>query len=261
MRPNHLLAALLLCCFLACQKEPEELLTTPNCRIETIYHFDNNVPSDTATIEYNGDRIAKVDYGSFYAIPEYANGLISKRNYYRESTGALVQFDQNFYNADSSFSKVETWHYLNGSPTPLKGWEYNFTYSSGKLIQLLVKQDTSGTGVVPMFTYDYAYTGDNITSMVFTDLDWQISDTIYYSYDNLPNFYQKNNTIWQADLVFVYLSAVGLPFALSANNVVSYGPDLPNDAVSVTYDLTDKLELKDVRFDGEIFSRYVYKCQ
>lgn len=263
MRPNHLLAALLLCCFLACQKEPEELLTTPTCRLETFYHYDdNNVIRDTSIIEYNGDQVSKVDHGGSWVTLEYTNtGLVSKRNYYRKSTGALVQFDTYVYNPDSSYNKVETWHYLNGSPTPLKGYEYNFTYASGKLTQMLVKADTSGTGVVPLYTYDYVYTGDNITSTILTDLEWQISDTLYYTYDNLPNHYQKTSTIFITDRLFVYLSGSALPFALSANNVTSLREDQPAYTVQVTYELTDRQELADVKFDGELFSRYLYKCQ
>src|SRR5687767_5781081 len=102
MRPNHVLAALLLFCFLACQKEPDEILTTPECRLETFYHYDdNNVIDDTSIVEFTGDRVSKVDHGASWVILEYNNdGMVSKRNYYLKPGGDLVQFDIYVYNPD-----------------------------------------------------------------------------------------------------------------------------------------------------------------
>jgi hypothetical protein len=247
------------CCFLACQKEPEDILTPPNCKLETIYYYDGGSPVDTATITYNGDIISKVDYGSYYVVPEFTNGLLSKRNYYLEGTTTVAAYDEFIYNADSSFSKIYSWFYINGAP--FKGYEYEFSWSSGKLDRMTFKQDTAGTGVVPIVTYDYAYTGDNITSMILTDLEFQEADTLYYTFDNIPNHYQKNNTTWVADLLFTDINGIALPFALSANNVAGFGADLPNDVTVVTYDLTTRNELASMRFDGDKFSEYRYKCQ
>jgi hypothetical protein len=259
MRFYHVLIAGFVCCFLACQKEPEDILTPPDCKLETIYYYDAGTVTDTATITYTGDNVSKVDYGSYYVVPEFTNGLLSKRTYYLSGTTTAAAYDEYVYNADSSFNRVSSWFYINGSP--VKGYEYDFAWTSGKLTTMTFKQDTSGTGVVPIITYDYTYTGNNITSMVLTDLEFQDDDTLYYTFDNLANHYKKNNTIWVADLLFTDLNGIALPFALSANNVVGFGEDVPNDVTVVTYDLTNRNELASMRFDGDKFSEYRYKCQ
>src|SRR5687767_12486439 len=67
MRSYLLLAAVMVCCFMACQKEPDATLLTPTaCKLDKIVYFDDNDPVDTVGFEYSGDKASKVNYSDYY---------------------------------------------------------------------------------------------------------------------------------------------------------------------------------------------------
>jgi len=129
------------------------------------------------------------------------------------------------------------------------------------LTRLELNIDTAGNGMAPIVDNQYTYTDDNITQAVQTDFEFQFVKTVNYTYDANLNYYGKNRMLWLTDLVFADFNALTLPFALSANNVVSFYEDDPGSTIAVTYDSTDKEDIKALRFDGAPVSTYRYKCQ
>jgi hypothetical protein len=249
--------------FVACQKDPDETLDPPNCKLESIFYYnENGTVGDTAKIEYNGDLISKVSYGDYYVIPEYANGLISKRNFFLPGSTTLLAYDVFTYNPDSTISKVEAFIVSPQSPVPYPSYHHVFSWTGKKLDKLEYHADTSGSGPALLVEDYFTYTGDNITRVINRDLEFQYSDTLDYTYDGNSNYYRKNPSLWLTDLLFADFISITLPFALSANNVTSVAQDAGTAIPSViTYSTTSREEIQTLIIDGGTFSRYNYKCQ
>lgn len=261
MRSYHILAAGFVCCFLACQKEPDDAFLIPTgCKLDEIHYFDANVPYDTVGLEYSGDRVSKANYADHEISLVYSGNLVVKRNYYNPGSSVVGAYEDFIYNPDSTLGRVDFFVNDPGFPAPVLIIQYSFSYVGGKLSLLEAKLDTSGTGPVPLVEYHYEHTGNNITRLIGRDLINQSSDTINYSFDATINYYSKNPALWLTDQLFAEFNGVLLPLALSANNVTSL---FFNDgsATQFTYTETDKAEIESIRIDGDLAARYKYKCQ
>lgn len=264
MRLSFGLAALMVCVFVACQKEPDDSLVTPpvnNCKLDLIYYYgDDPVPVDTVNFEYNGNQVSMADYHDYYTELTYTGDRISRRNYYVPGMPDVAAFDEFTYNGDGTLSRVDFYIADQNLPTPVLLFRYTFSYQGGRLTQFTTSIDTSGTGPVPYLEYYYTYTGQNISEAFEVDLFNSTLDTLYYTYDANANYYQKVPALWLTDNLFTDFDGFLLPMALSANNVISIA-DRDGNSSAFTYTTTANDNIETLRFDGELVARYLYKCQ
>lgn len=261
MRPIYVLLAGILCCFVACQKEPDSSLLTPaSCKLDAIYYYDGATIDDTVGYEYTGDMVSTVNYPDYYTEISYSGDRVVRRNYFQKGSTVLAGYDDFSYNADGTIDKVDFYITDPSIPQPVLLFQYSFSYSAGKLSRVQSKVDTSGAGPEPYLEFYYAYTGDNITQVIENDLLNHAADTLNYSYDGSQNYYSKIPNLWLSDLLFADFNGYLLPFALSGNNVTALA-DNDGNSSTVTYGSTDKNDIESLRIDGDLLASYKYKCQ
>jgi hypothetical protein len=262
MRSYYVLVAGLVCCFLACQKEPDASLLTPaSCKLDEIFYYSGgSVPEDTVSYEYTGDIVSTVNYSDYYVELSYSGDRIVKRNYFLNGTTALVAYDDLIWNGDGTLSRVDVYVADPGLPAPFLIFQYTFTYTGGKLSHAETKVDTSGTGPVPVIESYFMYTGNNISQVIQNDLLNSAADTLNYTHDANQNYYSKNPALWLSDNLFSDFNGYLLPFALSANNVTAL-ISTSGDNIPVTYEATDQEHIKTISIEGDLLARYNYKCQ
>lgn len=263
MRPLKLLIPGLFFFVLACQKEPDETLTPATCKLEKIFLYAGNpTPGDTITIEYNGDQVARINYSEYYSVPELmTNGLLARKKYYERGSTELARVDVYTYNPDSTLSKVEVFAAAGGTQATQPAYRYLFEWTARQLIKLDFLADTTGTGVVPITEEYFTYTGNNISRVIYRELDGSYSDTTNLSYDANLNYFQKNPVLILADIFFQDFTGIGMALSLSENNVTSFDLNHPATLTVLTHSETDKQQIESLRVDGDPYSRYQYKCQ
>lgn len=259
MRSQLLLLAAIVCFVASCQKEPDEVLTTPDCKIERIVYYEQNDPIDTVGFEYTGNNATKLHYFSTRMEVEYSGRHITKRTYFDKGTTNRWAYDEFFYNPDSTINHVD-FYYADALPQPVLITRFEFTYNAGKLSMLTSMEDTTGTGPVPMVNSYFIYSGDNISQVIQNYLVIQEADTLNYSHDTKPNYFGKQPNLWLADYIFADFEPFSIPIALSANNVTSFS-NMQGNSSALTYEETDKQQIGSLTIDGELWSRYQYKCQ
>lgn len=260
MKRYFLLAFAAMCCLLACQKEPDGGLVTPStCQLDQVIYYNQNVATDTIGYEYSGGKVSKVNYADYYTEMEYAGTQISRKNYYVNGTTTLAGYDEFTYNGDGTLARVNFYLVDASVPQPFLFFQYNFAYNAGRLEHSEVLADTSGAGPELLAAYFYEYTGDNITQVIENDLVAQSKDTVQYTFDNKLNYYSRIPNLWLSDNLFTDFNGIVLPFALSANNVVTLGE--PGTSSTVSYSETDKEDIETLSINGAILARYKYKCQ
>jgi hypothetical protein len=261
MRSYLLLAAIVACCFMACQKEPDATLLTPTaCKIDKIVNYDGTDPVDTIGFVYNGVLASRINYSDYYTTFEYAGTYPLRRNYYEPGGTTVVAYDEFSYNADSTLARVNFYLVDPSLPQPFLYFQYDFTYNGSLLAMLETKVDTSGNGPETLIESYFVYTGNNITQVMQYDLVNQGADTINYAFDTKQNYFSKQPNLWLSDNLFSNFEAIVLPIALSGNNAILLtGTD--GSTLTVDYEETNKQDIAELRLSGEIFARYYYKCQ
>ncbi|MGO8055633.1 hypothetical protein, partial [Rhizobium leguminosarum] len=107
-----------------------------------------------------------------------------------------------------------------------------------------------------LYEYNYTYTGNNITRAIEKNYVDAITDTLDYQYDNASNYYKN---IFLTDMFLSELNGQLLPMAFSANNVIKLSQG--GDDFILGYTVDSKKNLTEFLVDGEVSTRYIYKCQ
>jgi hypothetical protein len=262
-----LLAAVVVTIFFACQKEPDPNLlgggSSNSCQlIKAVFYDSVGAVDDTLGFVYTGTQVTRVNYVSYFVKLDYTNGKISKRSFYDYAKpDSAYYFDQFSYNSDGTLSVEQDYAFIAGIPTPFLYGSYTYTYSGGKLSQMVTKYDTSGTGVLAaVYQSNYAYIGNNISKSINKELVGNSADTLTYSFDSKPNYYLKNPFLFYTDDLFAGgVPGELLPLALSANNAtgVLYGGFNTN----ITYITDSKQNFTELDINGNKSATYSYKCQ
>jgi len=256
---SYLIIAFMSVLAISCQKEPDaSILHEPatNCQLIKAEYMESGSVKDTAGYTYTNDKITRASYINYYNTYDYSGSKMTKRSYFE--SGSLVGYDTIFYNGDGTIRKVETYLISPVIPMPILFLEYVFTYSGGKLVNLIEKADTSftGGGTVALFEYNYTYTGNNITRAIEKNYVDAITDTLNYQYDNVSSYYKN---IFLTDMFMSELDGQILPMVFSANNVILLSQG--GDDYALSYSLDSKKNLTELLIDGEAAIRYIYKCQ
>jgi hypothetical protein len=250
--------------FSSCQKEisGEEVLT-PKCRLEKItYYDDTGAFSDSASFVYNSsNKVTRANTaGGYYNLYNYKNDKISSVDYYQDQQGYLRFFDSVVYDGSGRIKNVLFYTDLPGFNLAYAGYDitYNVANVPEKIIQKVL--DTTSGNLVDAYQYDYTYTSGNITRLIFTEVASSLKDTITYTYDSNPNYFQKLSTDF--GLLDMYLTgATGQYYGdfgalvFSRNNVTAI------NSLPVTYQKDAQGNLTELLIDGDRQASYTMKCQ
>jgi hypothetical protein len=235
-----------------------------NCRATKVVYFEGTAtPYDSAVYTYTGDKVTKVQLdGANYTL-EYSGNNITKRNFFTSAGATPDLYDVISYNPDNTISKIETF-YKSGS-TYVLFWRTDFAYTGGKVSKVTNYEVTNNVST-GYDEYTFTYTGNNITTVAYRDLEnpGSPAQNITYAYDNNPNYFKKQNSqFFLIDAFFIdpeiYLF---LPMIFSENNVTSITGGA--GGVNVSYELDNNQNLVNYRITqaGTQFlrSQYTYTC-
>lgn len=249
---------------IACQKEPDEsILDEPQltCTLQKAEIMDGSGGiEDSGVYTYTNSMVSKIEFTNLYYTFQYTGTKVSRRNYYTPGVVAPIGYDNVTYNGDGTVQKVETFIGAPGLPNPILVLGFDFVYTGGKLTRWTEKIDSTGSGqpLIPYYEYNYTYTGNNITRYIENDIFGNIKDTVDFQFDNVANHFAKNPNALFTDIFFNELNGQLAPFVFSANNVIKLsgtGGDL-----NIGYTLDNNKNLKELLVEGQVASRYTYKC-
>lgn len=247
--------------FAACKKDDDDDdggSSGNACKVSQVQYFDSGRVEETGNYTYTGNQLTKVQFNDYYYTFEYTNNNISKRNYFVSAASTPEYYDQITYNSDGTVNRIEI-----SAKTQTSSYapflRIDNTYSGGKLNKTTYLFIDGGV-TEPIIESNYTYTGNNITTLNYTDYTDTSQGTINYTYDSNPNFFKKQNSqAFLVEQIFnIFLFSIEgfalLPMGISENNVTN----ISNSTIS--YEPDDKQNLKDLKIGGDLFARYTYQC-
>ena len=246
----------------SCKKDNDDGKPAITCTLAKALYFDNGGSvSDSIIYTYTGAYITKISNPDGYAVLEYTNDRVSRRNFYTTGSTLIDAYDIITYNGDGTISNIKSYIMLGSA---LQYSQSDFTYTSGKLSKLDIKNVDLSTGQLePYSSSTFTYSGDNISQSVNTFYDdtgaVSVIANLSYAFDNNENYFKKNNSIFTDYLFVDAVDGTIVPLLLSANNVtkVTEGPD----ETLLVYTLDSNLNFHEFFFGGSKYSRYLYDCK
>jgi hypothetical protein len=251
--------------FSSCKKDDDDDKTPPvvTCKLAKSVYFDqNSARIDSALYTYTGDKITKATAPEYNFTYEYSGDRVSKRSFFETGETTPGFYQQYTYNTDGTLSKIETYAPFSGTNLQLYD-RMDFIYNAGKIQKIEIINVSTGTSIKTA-DFVYTYTGNNVTTVVSTTYNaTPVTTTFTFSYDSNNNYIKKQNAqIYLLDPFFTpnyHIDPTFLPFALSANNVVSFSSG--GTPIPFAYSLNDKQDLKDIKLASKSFIEYAYQCQ
>jgi len=248
---------------ISCKKDDNDDTKTPlTCTLAKAYYFDSvGSISDSIVYTYTGAYITKMSNAAGYATLEYTTDKVTKRNFFNAGSTTADANDVIAYNGDGTISSIKS-YIIFGST--IQYAQYDFTYSSGKLSKLDLKEVDFNTGQLkPSSSSTFTYSGDNISQSVTTYYNdtGGVDDvaTLTYAFDTNENYFRKNNAIFTDYLFVDALDGTIIPLLLSANNVTKVTEG--TDETALAYTLDSNQNFYEFLFGGAKYARYIYDCR
>jgi hypothetical protein len=256
-----LFSLLCLSAIISCKKNDSDVNQPLTCILAKAFYFDSiGAVSDSVIYTYTGGYITKLSNAAGYAALEYTSDKVSRRNFFNATSTTPDAYDIAAYNNDGTLSSIKSYIVFG---TVVQYAQYDFTYSSGKLSKLEVKQFDIYSNQLELTSIStFTYSGNNISQSVTTYYDPaggppDIS-TLSYGFDNNENYFIKNNAIF-TDYIFVdAIDGSIVPLLFSANNVTKVTEG--TDETPLVYTLDSNQNFYEFLFAGQKYSRYVYDC-
>ncbi len=246
--------------FYGCKKDKDDDPAQQTCRVTKVNYFESTgAPLDSAAYTYTGDKVSKVQLSEQNYTLEYNGNNVVKRNIFSSAGATPDAYDQVTYNSDGTINKIESFERV--SSNYVLGYRANFTYSGGKLTKAAFSDINNNTATV-YEDYVYTYTGNNITSSLYTDYTGSApsTQTLTYTFDTNTNYFKKQNSQFLLiDAFFADFDGLFLPLAFSENNVISISS--AGQSIPLSYTLDSRQNLGDIRLLNQLFARYTYQCQ
>lgn len=222
-----LIVSLALVTILSCKKDNNNPSAKAPCKLKEVYFFvGNNTTPDTGIYVYNGNNIAKIQFKNIYFSLDYKDDKLIKRSLYDTVFKTPYSYDTIIYNSDETVAKIDGFHRISntysGSDIYKKVNLAEFEHTNNKLTKGTSYAIVNGVVNPNSQIFDYTYTGDNITKLVFTD-HWanQPTTTTNYTYDNKENYYLKHSRQpWLTEFLMQSFWGGDLPAYISANNII-----------------------------------------
>jgi len=246
--------------FYGCKKDKDNDPAQQTCKITKVNYFGTTgAPVDSAAYTYTGDKVSKVQLSTQNYTLEYSGNNVIKRNIFSTAGASADAYDQITYNSDGTINKIESFERV--SSNYVLAYRAAFTYSGAKLTKATFSDINNNTATV-YEDYVYNYTGNNITSSVYTDYSGStpFTQTFTYTFDTNTNYFKKQNSQFLLiDAFFADFDGLFLPLAFSDNNVTNISSN--GQSIPFSYTLDSRQNLGDIRLLNQLFARYTYQCQ
>ena len=269
-----LLLILTIYAFTACQKEisldnPDpnfvDTTTSPvldSCRISRAYYYGGSGGiNDSADFFYTGAQLTKVISGNADVFYAYDGSRLLSMAYYEKPGNLLYHIDTFHYVNDSIITKIVSHDYDMYNHDDTVHSIINFVYSGDLLSQLITVDRYEGFSDTDTLTSDFRWENGNVKSIFFKSSYWA-DDSIYYNYDNNPNYFNSTSKyFFMADPFFQIHVGFDphLPYFISRNNVINF-TIYTNIDYPVSYE-TDSLHHPTlVNQGGFDYMGYVWEC-
>ncbi len=246
--------------FYGCKKDKDDNPAQQTCKVTKVNYFGSTgLPVDSAAYTYTGDKVSKVQLSTQNYTLEYSGNNVVKRNIFSSAGATPDAYDQVTYNSDNTINKIESFERVSANYVLV--YRANFTYTSGKLTKAAFSNINNNTATV-YEDYVYTYTGNNVTSSLYTDYTTSTpsSQTLNFTFDSNANYFRNQNSQFLLiDAFFADLDGLFLPLAFSDNNVLSISGT--GGSIPLSYTLDSRQNLGDIRLLNQLFARYTYQCQ
>jgi hypothetical protein len=223
---------IIVCIAVSCQKEISDkyFLTKVNtrvdsCRISNSYYFGNSgAIIDSADFIYTGLKLIKVVGADADVIYSYSGNKLTSMFYYEKPGNLLYHIDSFQYINDTVLSKIIAHDYDMYNHFDTVHSVLNFIYIGNKLTRIITVDQYEGFPDTDSTISDFRWTGDNVSSIFFRSTVWA-DDSIHYTYDNNPNYFNTTSKyFFMADPFFEIHAGFEphLPYFISKNNVINF---------------------------------------
>ena len=251
--------------FTSCRKNPGAVVdpALPFYRITKESEFDDNGNVvNAATFTYSNNQLKRSDIvanmlGStllFNYTYEYQGDRILKQNLFINSANS-DDYDTILYNGDGTYQKIERYTRTNNGFVLYA--RFTFTCMDSKLSQFTRTSIQNGTANI-LEEYDFAYTGENITTLVTKEFspNGNAMKTYTLEYDSNPNYYNRiSRQPLLQDIAFEDWDEFSIAAATSANNITSITQG-GSPISSFTYILDGNKNVTEVMINGKEKLKY-----
>lgn len=251
----------------------DDVLTTENCKLQTVTNYDGDDGAEPMQVTYNNNnQITQLLGNTLKYVYEYDNqGRIAVKYYFELGQGPNETIKVTYvYNSDNSIDTESYFILNNGNYEPESRLKYH--YNNGKIATVDLYVSDNGIETQDG-TATYTYTGNNITKIEYDGDD----------VDSLPNYtYEftidstKNNPFVNISTIFYTLDTYidndadnFVSFAVLKNtNIVTaitstesgYSPSIEN--IDYYYSLSSQGNnlLNEVKIDNSNYYKFNYQC-
>jgi hypothetical protein len=228
---KKLLLCLTVIAFLSCQKELSDDTLNPfvnvpedSCRISRSYFYGGGGVSDSADYIYSGNKLTKVEGVHSDVFYTYSGDKLIAMHYYEKPANLLYHVDSFHYVNDTTISRVIAHDFDMFNHDDTVHSELDFVYSGNQLSQLITVASYEGFSDKDTSISEFRWENNNVRSILTKNTSWA-DDSIYYDYDNNPNYFTATSKYFFMVDPFFQLH-VGfdphLPYFISRNNVVNF---------------------------------------
>jgi hypothetical protein len=266
MKQNSILF-LIAVLLISCQKDevtqlPQNLIQDDSCRIIKSYYYGGSGGIyDSADFFYNGNKLTSVISNEADVIYAYSGDKLISMHYYEKPGGLLYHSDSFFYINDTILSKIIAHDYdmYNHYDTIHSVREFN--YSGNYLTRLTTVNSYEGMPDTDTLVSEFRWAGGNVNSIFSRSTTW-VDDSIYYEYDNNPNYFSGASRYFFMSDPFFGLH-VGfdphLPYFISRNNVSKF-IIYTNDEYPIEYQTDSLSHPIMIRSGGFDYMQYKWVC-
>lgn len=224
--------------FCACQKELERPGTDPaivgpppavipgdSCRIATGYYYGGSGGiNDTANFNYVSGKLVSVIGQNADVLYAYDGDRLLSMAYYEKPGNLLYRIDSFAFANDSLLSTMRSHDYDMYNHMDTSHAVLSFIYDGALLREVRTFTGYEGIPDQDTTVSEFRWENDNVKSILTRDTYWA-DDSIYYDYDNVPNYFRASSRyFFMADPFFQIHVGFDphLPYFISKNNVTNF---------------------------------------
>ena len=266
MRKFYLTLLVISVILVACQREINEIIEeNPTCRIVTGLYYGGSGLNDSVTFSYTDNKVTRAESDLSYATYTYSGENIRTRLLYDKMMNELMSVDSVLYDGSNRITRLVTWYYPGALFFDTARFVYDFTYTGNQLSKIFETNTyypptgPEADTIINLFNSNAA---GNIQSLVMTDVDGNVYDSIWYNYNTHPNYFKMVHPYFFLFDPFFQLHAgftPHLPYFYSTNNVSNfiYYPGFDYD---INYALDSLNKVTGVSMNGDQYMEYKYQC-
>lgn len=233
-----------------------------SCRIATAYYYGGSGGiNDSANFYYTGNKLMSVIGSSADVYYTYVGNQLFSMAYYEKPGNLLYHIDTFHYLNDGILLQIVSHDYDMYNHNDTVHSKIDFIYNGNLLSRLVTIDWYESVPDIDTLTSDFRWQNNNVKSIFLKSSQWE-DDSIYYSYDTNPNYFNATSKYFLLADPFFQLH-VGfdphLPYFISKNNVIKY-TIYTNIDYPVTYQIDSMYHPILVSQGGFDYMGYKWEC-